>query len=103
VVAEAIGRAGTVVCEPVDRFRVEAPAETVSTVLGLIGRHRGSPDAPHPTQTIVVITGTLPTASVGAVRRALHSATHGEGLFESVFDHHTPRRGSPPRRGDRRP
>jgi ribosomal protection tetracycline resistance protein len=103
VVAEAIGRAGTVVCEPVDRFRVEAPAETVSTVLGLIGRHRGSPDAPHPTQTIVVITGILPTASVDAVRRGLHSATHGEGLFESVFDHHTPRRGTAPRRGDRRP
>jgi ribosomal protection tetracycline resistance protein len=96
VVAEAIGRAGTVVCEPVDCVRVEARAETVSTVVGLIGRHRGRPDAPHPTQTIVVITGTLPTASVDAVRRGLHSATHGEGLFESAFDHHTPRRGTPP-------
>lgn len=98
VVAGAVRHAGTVVCEPVDRFRVEAPAETVSTVLNLIGRHRGTPDVPQTTGTIAVLTGTLPTAAVDAVRRGLHSATHGEGLFESIFDHHTPARGTPPRR-----
>lgn len=98
VAAEAVHRAGTVVCEPFDRFRVEAPAETMSTVLNLIGRHRGTPDAPQTRGTIAVVTGVLPTAEVDAVRRGLHGATHGEGLFESVFDHHTPTRGIPIRR-----
>lgn len=98
VVTEAVRRAGTVVCEPVDRFRAEAPVETVSAVLSLIGRQRGIPDPPQTTETIAVITGTLPTAAVDAVRRGLHSAAHGESLFESIFDHHTPISGMPPRR-----
>jgi ribosomal protection tetracycline resistance protein len=99
MVAAAVRRAGTVACEPVDRFRVEAPTETVSTVLSLIGRHRGIPDAPQTNETVAVITGTIPTAAVDKVRRGLHAATHGEGLLESSFDHHTPIRGTPPRRG----
>jgi ribosomal protection tetracycline resistance protein len=98
VVAEAVRRAGTVVCEPVDRFRVEVPAETASAVLSLIGRHRGIPDAPQTSETIAVITGTLPTTALDAVRRGLHSAARGEGLFESTFVHHRPTRGKPPRR-----
>ena len=101
VVAEAVRRAGTIVCEPVDRFRTEAPIDAVSGILGLLGRHRGVPDTPVITGSLAVITGTIPTEELDPVRRNLHNATHGEGLLESHLDHYQPRRsGRPARRGE---
>lgn len=90
VVAEAIRRAGTVVCEPIERFRLEAPAETLTNVLGLLGRLRAVPDAPEITEALAVTTGTIPTAELDQLRRALHGVTHGEGLLESHLDHYAP-------------
>jgi ribosomal protection tetracycline resistance protein len=95
VVAEAIRRAGTVVCEPVDRFRLETPADALSGTLGLLGRHRAIPGTPLIKDALAEITGTIPTAELDAVRRQLHSATHGEGLLESRLDHYVPQRGTP--------
>jgi ribosomal protection tetracycline resistance protein len=92
VVAEAIRRAGTIVCEPVDRFRIETPADALSGTLGLLGRHRAIPGTPLIKDALAEITGTIPTAELDAVRRQLHSATHGEGLLESRLDHYVPRR-----------
>lgn len=90
VVTEAVRRAGTVVCEPIDRFRLEAPADTLTNVLGLLGRLRAVPDAPELREAVAVITGAIPTAELDQLRRALHGVTHGEGLFESEFDHYAP-------------
>lgn len=90
VVSEAIRRAGTVVCEPIERFRLETPADTLTNALNLLGRHRAVPGAPRISQTLAVITGTIPTAELDQLRRALHGATRGEGVFESHLDHYTP-------------
>src|ERR1700744_3312762 len=38
VVMEALRRAGTVVCEPVHRFRLEAPADTLTVLLPALTR-----------------------------------------------------------------
>ena len=92
VVADAIRRAGTIVCEPVDRFRLETPADALSGTLGLLGRHRAIPGTPLIKEALAEITGTIPTAELDQVRRHLHSATHGEGLLESQLDHYVPRR-----------
>ncbi|HEY9291528.1 MAG TPA: hypothetical protein VIP98_09655, partial [Microlunatus sp.] len=90
VVAEAIRRAGTVVCEPVDEFRLETPPEALTNTLSLLGRHRAQPEAPQLSDTLAVVSGTIPTAELDPLRRALHSATHGEGLLESRLSHYTP-------------
>lgn len=90
VVAEALARAGTVVCEPVDRFRLEMPEDTLTDVLGLLARHRAVPDAPRTAHGVTVVTGTIPTADIAAVRRRLPAAAHGEAVLESVLDHHRP-------------
>ncbi|WP_152361153.1 elongation factor G [Microlunatus speluncae] len=92
VVAEAVRQAGTIVCEPVDRFRLETPADALSGTLGLLGRHRAIPGTPLIKDSLAELTGTIPTAELDAVRRQLHSATHGEGLLESKLDHYVPRR-----------
>lgn len=90
VVSEAIRQAGTVVCEPIEQFHLEAPVETLTNVLNLLGRRRAVPDPPQISQTLAVVTGTIPTAELDQLRRALHGATHGEGLLESHLDHYTP-------------
>lgn len=95
VVAEAVRDAGTIVCEPVDRFTLETPVDAISGTLALLGRHRGVPGTPMITGALAVITGTVPTAELDPIRRNLHNATHGEGLLESRLDHYTPRRGRP--------
>ena len=90
VVSEAIRRAGTVVCQPIDRFRLETPATTLAGALGLLARHRAVPDTPRLQADLAVVTGTIPAAELDHLRRGLHSATHGEGLFESQLDHYAP-------------
>ncbi|MDR7385075.1 elongation factor G [Promicromonospora iranensis] len=92
VVREAIRRAGTLVCEPTDRFELEAPAGTLSAVLGLLGRHGAVPGPPQVTGDLATITGTVPAAEVGALRTGLHAAAHGEGVLETVLDHYAPAR-----------
>ncbi|MCX5400332.1 translation factor GTPase family protein [Streptomyces sp. NBC_00102] len=90
VVREALGRAGTTVCEPVDRFVLETPAAELSPVLALLGRHEAVPEAVRITGPLAVITGTLRKTEVETVRAGLHGASHGEGLLESAPDHYQP-------------
>ncbi len=90
VVREALRRAGTAVCEPIDRFVLEAPADELSPVLVLLGRHGAVPEALQTSGTIAVITGTLRKAQVNAVRAGLYGAAHGEGVLESAPDHYRP-------------
>ncbi|WP_320783518.1 hypothetical protein [Streptomyces sp. CRN 30] len=89
-VRAAIGRAGTTVCEPVDRFVLETPADELSAVLALLGRHGAVPETVRATGPLAVITGTLRKAEVQAVRAGLHGAAHGEGLLDSATDHYRP-------------
>ncbi|HEY0237219.1 MAG TPA: translation factor GTPase family protein [Friedmanniella sp.] len=90
VVTEALRAAGTVVCEPVDRFRLEAPTESVAGVTGLLMRHRGRPEATQVRGGTTVLSGTLPSAEVDAVRLGLPTAAHGLAVLESTLDHHAP-------------
>jgi ribosomal protection tetracycline resistance protein len=90
VVREALRVAGTVVCEPVDRFRLETPAETVASVTGLLARHRGLPETTLLRGGTAVLTGTVPSAEVDSVRVALPTAAHGLAVLESALDHYAP-------------
>ncbi|TDC06153.1 TetM/TetW/TetO/TetS family tetracycline resistance ribosomal protection protein [Streptomyces sp. 8K308] len=90
VVREALRRAGTVVCEPVDRFVLEAPADELAPVLALLGRHGAVPETLRTAGPVAVITGTLRKAEANAVRAGLHSAAHGEGVLETAPDHYQP-------------
>jgi len=90
VVAEALRRAGTVVCEPVDRFQLEVPYETLPAVLGLLARHRGVPTAPTSADRVSALTGSVPTAEVDAIRAGLPSAAHGEAVLETELESYRP-------------
>ncbi|MER5439730.1 GTP-binding protein [Streptomyces sp. NPDC002790] len=90
VVREALQRAGTNICEPVDRFVLETPTEDLSPVLALLAHHSGVPETHQTTGPLTVVTGTLRKAEVHAVRGGLHGAARGEGVLDSVHDSYRP-------------
>ncbi|WP_436532376.1 GTP-binding protein [Actinoplanes sp. HUAS TT8] len=94
VLLEAVRRAGTVVLEPIHAFRAEVPPDTVPAVLPLLARLRAVPLATSTT----VISGEIPAARVHELQRRLPALTRGEGVLESVFDHHAPAQGPAPTR-----
>jgi ribosomal protection tetracycline resistance protein len=96
VLLRALAAAGTVVCEPVHRFRVEAPADALGQLLPALGALRGVPDPPELAGDDCVITGELPAAAVHGLRTRLPTLTRGEGLLETVFARYSAVRGSAP-------
>ena len=96
VVTAALVRAGTRVCQPVDRVEVETPESALGAVTSLLSRV----GAVH-LETVVEdrdarLVDNLATARVGEVARALPDLTGGEGVLTSRLDHHAPVAGDEP-------
>jgi ribosomal protection tetracycline resistance protein len=98
VVMSALEQAGTVVNEPIHRFRLEAPADVLGPLLPALARvHtvsqtqaiRGSP---------CTVEGDIPAARVHQLRQQLPALTRGEGVLECEFDRYEPVSGRPPTR-----
>ncbi|MFD7022415.1 GTP-binding protein [Promicromonospora sukumoe] len=91
VLAAAVRRAGTVVCEPVHRFVIELPEDTVGPVASLVGRLGGVPfESRAGSGGIVVMRGEIPAAAVAALQRDLPGLTHGEGMCRTEHDRFEP-------------
>ncbi|HEX6678032.1 MAG TPA: translation factor GTPase family protein [Actinomycetes bacterium] len=98
VVMGALKRAGTVVCEPMHRFRLEIPADALGAVLPVLARLRAVPGAPVPSGSSSLVEGEIPAAQVHRLQQRLPALTRGEGVLESAFDHYQPVRGRVPTR-----
>jgi ribosomal protection tetracycline resistance protein len=98
VVMTALRRAGTVVCEPIERFRLDAPADTVGSLLPALARLGGVPEAPAAGGSSCTVYGDIPAARVNELRRRLPALTRGEGALEVAFDRYEPVKGRPPTR-----
>ncbi|AOR30262.1 GTP-binding protein [Streptomyces fodineus] len=99
VLAEALRRAGTLVHEPVHRFRLEAPADTLGALLPVLARLGAVPETTGALGTACVLRGTVPAARVHELEQRLPGLTRGEGELESAFDHYAPvTRGAVPER-----
>jgi ribosomal protection tetracycline resistance protein len=98
VLVATLRRAGTEVCEPVDRFRLEFPADVLGAVLPVLARLRAAPTASVAQGPTCLLEGEIPAAQVHALHRRLPGLTRGEGVLECTFDHHRPVRGTPPAR-----
>jgi ribosomal protection tetracycline resistance protein len=90
VAMSALMAAGTRVCEPVHRFRLEAPADTLGAVLPVLAGLRGVPDATTTQRASAVLAGEIPAARVHELQQQLPGLTRGEGVFECVFDRYRP-------------
>ncbi len=98
VLMDALRRAGTTVHEPMHRFRLEIPADTLGTVLPALTRLRAVPATPVPAGAGYVVDGDVPAAGVHELQQLLPSWTRGEGVLESAFDHYRPVTGPVPSR-----
>ena len=96
VLSLALARAGTRVCEPMHRFRLECPAAAVGTLLPVLGRLGAMPDVPTVDGPDALLEGVLPASEVHRLTQQLPGLTSGEGLLESTFDHYRAIRGPAP-------
>ncbi|GAA2027225.1 GTP-binding protein [Catenulispora yoronensis] len=90
VLMAAVAQAGTRVCEPVHRFRLELPAELLGTVLPALAAFRAVPDSTTVAAGSAVLEGSVPAARVHALGQRIPGLTGGEGVLESAFDHFAP-------------
>jgi ribosomal protection tetracycline resistance protein len=90
VVAQALQRAKTVVCEPTVRASIEVPTRSVGAVLPALARLGGTVETPVPRGDLTTIEGVLPVTRADELQRELPGLTGGEGVFESTFAGYRP-------------
>ncbi|WP_405608618.1 GTP-binding protein [Streptomyces sp. NBC_00076] len=90
VLMEALRRAGSTVHEPMHRFRVEAPADTLGALLPVLAALRAVPRTTGTHGDLAVLEGVVPADRVHELEQRLPGLTRGEGELESSFDHYAP-------------
>ncbi|HLL36136.1 MAG TPA: translation factor GTPase family protein [Streptomyces sp.] len=96
VLTEALRRAGTRVHEPMHRFRLRVPADTLGALLPVLSALRAVPRTTETRGAHCLLDGVVPAARVHALEQRLPGLTRGEGELESAFDHYAPvDRGAP--------
>jgi ribosomal protection tetracycline resistance protein len=98
VLGQALERAGTVVCEPVVRVKLEIPTGTIGAVIPALARLGASVETPSPREELSTIETVLPAARVHDLQRRLPELTGGEGSLESRFAGYEPVSGDQPTR-----
>jgi ribosomal protection tetracycline resistance protein len=98
VFMSALQRAGTLVHEPIQRFRLELPADTLDALFPLLARLGAEPEAPSQHGQTCALEGLIPAAHLHTLQQQLPGVSRGEGVLEAAFDHYAPVRGTPPTR-----
>jgi ribosomal protection tetracycline resistance protein len=98
VLMSALKQAGTRVYEPMHRFHLEVPADTVGPVLPVLARLRAVPQAPVMQGPSSMLEGEIPAAGVHELEQQLPALTRGEGVLECAFGRYQPVRGTIPTR-----
>jgi ribosomal protection tetracycline resistance protein len=86
VLMRALEEAGTRVCEPVHRFHLELPADTLSVVLPALARLGAVPQAVDRQGPVYLVQGEISAARMHDVQQRVPSLTRGEGVVEFDFD-----------------
>ncbi|MBT2530071.1 TetM/TetW/TetO/TetS family tetracycline resistance ribosomal protection protein [Streptomyces sp. ISL-99] len=98
VLMSALRRATTVVHEPMHRFSLDVPADTLGVVLPVLARLRAAARTQEVRGASALLEGDIPAARMHELEQRLPSLTRGEGLLECAFDHYRPVRGAAPAR-----
>ena len=98
VAMSALEQAGTTVCEPVHRFALEIPPDTLGATATALAALRGVPVRTERRGAATVVEGEIAAARVHELTRQLPSLTRGEGVLESAFERYEPVRGAAPTR-----
>jgi ribosomal protection tetracycline resistance protein len=98
VLAAALRQAGTVVCEPIHRFRLDLPEDTLAAAYAGLARLEAVAVSPAATGSWTTVEGEIRTARMQQLQRSVPSLTRGEGVLELAFDRYEPVSGEPPSR-----
>ncbi|MGB3337841.1 MAG: translation factor GTPase family protein [Devosia sp.] len=98
VLAEALRRAGTLVCEPIQHFELELPRGALGPTLQLLGRAGATIETTTIESTVARLEGEIRAACVHQVQQQLPGLTGGEGMLDCSFDHYRPVHGVAPSR-----
>jgi len=98
VLTEALRQAGTVVCQPMARVRLELPAASLGDVQSALARLGAATKMPQLDAEQAVVTALLPSAQVRGLQEQLPGLTGGEGVADVSFGGYQPVRGSFPTR-----
>jgi ribosomal protection tetracycline resistance protein len=88
VVLAALTQAGTQVCEPVDRFELDLPQQSLATVAALLARLGAVTVESVGAHGWARLVGHLASARVPELARPLPDLTRGEGILVSRLDHY---------------
>jgi len=86
------------VYEPMHRFHLDVPADTLGAVLPVLIRTGAVPLTQSVHGSSCLLEGDVPAARVHELQRQLPSLTRGEGMLDAAFDHYQPVRGPAPTR-----
>jgi ribosomal protection tetracycline resistance protein len=98
VLAEALRQAGTVVCQPMARARLELPTASLGDVQSALARLGAPTEIPRLDAEQAVVTALLPSAQVRGLQEQLPGLTGGEGVADISFAGYQPVHGSYPTR-----
>ena len=98
VVRQALERAGTVVCEPMSRVRVELPADAIGAVTAALARLGAAVETPSLRRQLATIDAELSATQAQELQRRLPGLTGGEGVVDSSFAGYRPVSGEQPAR-----
>jgi ribosomal protection tetracycline resistance protein len=98
VLMSALRQAGVQVHEPIHRFQLEIPADTLGPVLAALGRLTAVPYTPSTQGPSTVLEGEISATRVHELQQQLPGLSRGEGVLESAFDRYEPVRGAIPTR-----
>jgi ribosomal protection tetracycline resistance protein len=98
VLMKALRQAGTVVCQPIARVRLELPAARTGDVLSALARLGAATQMPLLDADLSVVTAILPSAQVRSLQEQLPGLTGGEGVLDASFGGYEPIHGSFPTR-----
>jgi ribosomal protection tetracycline resistance protein len=103
VLAMALQRAGTWVCEPLADLALEMPSSTAQAVLGTLGRLGGRVRGQFSAHGLTRANAVLPVARVRELQNRLPGLSMGEGVLEMRPGGYQPVGDNPPRRPRSRP
>jgi ribosomal protection tetracycline resistance protein len=98
VVRQALERAGTVVCEPMARVRVELPADAIGAMTAALARLGAAVETPSLRRQLATIDAELSATQAHELQRRLPGLTRGEGVLDSSFAGYRPVSGEQPAR-----
>jgi len=95
VVSQALGQAGTCVCEPMLRLTIELPSSTVGDLLNAVAQLGGLVEQTWARGNFSTVEARMPADRSRDLQGQLPGLTGGEGNVESIFDGYQPMRGKP--------